>query len=256
VASGKGRDGKRKELPILSRATLRARVISESQRALATAIRSLAGQTVTLALDSGTIWHRYFAVVALAPGRSPLLVAITPDVVFGQNTPTAGKLTGENVARYLHSLMQNELRDVHVAAIVADNAANLQLAVKIVVGPLAGDDAAAAAAPLVANLDPDDFPLEGGFAVPMRDDDHRTRLPLSVRILPQRCFAHALQLVVRDLLGPFGNPGDAPFAAYVNVMMQYKSMWESRVVATRWNSVYLALKDHLLQKSSPEEGRD
>jgi hypothetical protein len=130
----------------------------------------------------------------------------------------------------------------------------LQLAVKLVIANEVARNADAAnanveaAAAAVVAADDDDFPLQDGVARTEMDDQYCMRLQVTTFILPQRCFAHAVQLVVRDLIGPFGNPGNAPFLSFVLVMDQYKKLWESHVVATRWNSVYLALKDHLLTK--------
>jgi Cys-tRNA synthase (O-phospho-L-seryl-tRNA:Cys-tRNA synthase) len=96
--------------------------------AVEASIKELAGKYVTLAVDSGTIWHRYLTVVALVAGHPPLLIAATPSKSIGD-----GRLTAVNVANYLRSVVARLTAvGATIVAIVADNASNLQAALRLV----------------------------------------------------------------------------------------------------------------------------
>ena len=56
-----------------SRVVLRRELIAESERVHQSAVKTLVTRPVTLAIDGGTIWEKYMAVVVLAAGRPPLL---------------------------------------------------------------------------------------------------------------------------------------------------------------------------------------
>jgi hypothetical protein len=137
------------------------------------------------------------------PGCDPLILSITPDEGIGEGE-TRGRQT--NVAAHLTKIIEGPLARSKVVAIVADNAANLQAAIRLVaVGQPAA--AAAAAAPaddlgmllaeelLDALLDMDDDNDE-----PNRNFGGQVCVADSVAILPQRCFAHAIQLL-RSTIG-------------------------------------------------------
>jgi hypothetical protein len=184
---------------------LRDNMIASVQEMLQKNLDQLAGRHVTLAVDSGTVWRRYLTVVALSPGCHPLILSITPDEGIGEGE-TRGRQTAANVAAHLTKIIEGPLARSKVVAIVADNAANLQAAIRLIaVGQPAA--AAAAAAPaddlgmlLAEHLLDALLGMDDDNDEPDRNFGGQVYAADSVAILPQRCFAHAIQLVVRDLL--------------------------------------------------------
>jgi len=59
-----------------SRVTMRARLVAHSQVRQQQAIDQLKHKTVTLAIDGGTIWKKYFCCVALAHRQPPLVLSV------------------------------------------------------------------------------------------------------------------------------------------------------------------------------------
>jgi hypothetical protein len=112
-----------------SREAFTRRFIAESRLRQTTAIQRFRDRKrkVTLAVDSGTVWRRYFIVVALCPQEEPLIVGMAADGELG------GRQTAVALAAYLSRLMATVLRDVEVVAIVGDNASNVQAALRQVV---------------------------------------------------------------------------------------------------------------------------
>jgi hypothetical protein len=84
-------------------------------------VGSLKGSCVTLAFDSGTVWHRYFAVV-LKKGSLDFLLGAVSDEEFENK-----KITSAAVGTLLQNLVGDlASRGVRVVALVADNASNFQ----------------------------------------------------------------------------------------------------------------------------------
>lgn len=104
-----------------SRNTLRTRIVAQSSRRCEEALRTLAGRTVTLAIDAGTIWKKYFAIVALCWGIRPVLVALD----HSDSMPATW--IEDSVSRAIAKLTNFGAFPV---GIVADNAANVQLAMR------------------------------------------------------------------------------------------------------------------------------
>jgi hypothetical protein len=121
-------------------------------------------------------------------------------------------------------------------AIVADNAANLQAAIKIVAtkGDATGTlDAVAADVLLDALLE-----LEGINERWDRGDEAITyRAGDVIAIIPQRCVAHALQLVVKDILS------SPEYAEFVEAYERCKHLSNVKECETRWNSKFRVLED-------------
>lgn len=81
---------------------------------------------VTLAFDSGTVWRRWFAVMAVVPGKIPHIVGIKNAESFPDK-----RLTAENLETYLVELAKKMEKDgAWVVACVADNAGNMQKAIE------------------------------------------------------------------------------------------------------------------------------
>jgi hypothetical protein len=230
--------------PITCRRAFRNYVVSEAEIALKASIGTLGGKYVTLAVDSGTIWHRYLTVVALVAGYDPLLIAATPSKTIGD-----GRLTAVNVANYLRSVViRLTAAGATVVAIVADNASNLQAALRLIVGD-ADEAEAEAAAPADPDSAPDDD-LEAG-----QDEETGDTAVVALerasanghRILPQRCEAHTGQLIVDDLLkGPFANY----IAPFRDPNKDYVKLTQKTPVATRWNSTFEAIDDIVKHKKA------
>lgn len=80
---------------------------------------------MTLAFDSGTVWRRWFAVMAIVPGDVPYMIGIKNAESFPDK-----RLTAENLEVYLAELASGlEKDDAWVVAFVADNASNMQKAI-------------------------------------------------------------------------------------------------------------------------------
>lgn len=106
--------------PIRSRATLRICIQELARKEFKEQLKLLRGSYVTLAYDSGTIWDRYLSVVAVTP-NGPLLTTLVSDKEIG------GALTTENITKKIHSVIDTlKENNIHVSALVADNANNMQ----------------------------------------------------------------------------------------------------------------------------------
>jgi len=78
--------------------------------------------SATLAVDSGTVWERYFAIVACVPGFPPLVVRCVSDGELPN-----GQQTIVNLSAAVGELVEQlRAKGVHVVACVADNASNMQ----------------------------------------------------------------------------------------------------------------------------------
>jgi hypothetical protein len=101
----------------LSRETLRANLIKHATKRLNEALSKLAGRTVTLALDAGSLWEvKYLAICAVAPGFPNLLVELA----------TSDSVTGDFVAECLDRCVE-KLKEFRVEPVgyVSDNGANM-----------------------------------------------------------------------------------------------------------------------------------
>jgi hypothetical protein len=103
--------------------TLRERLLRHSARRLEEALAQLAGRWVTLAFDGGTIRSRYLAIVALSRGKPPLLVALPrcEDVMSAEWCDEQIALVAAKLAKH----------NISIAGYVADNAANMQKAMRL-----------------------------------------------------------------------------------------------------------------------------
>jgi hypothetical protein len=72
-------------------------LIESARQKLARCLKGLAGRPVTLAVDSGTVWRRYFTVVAMCPGELPLIVSMAHDESLGVGGDDHGRQTAENI---------------------------------------------------------------------------------------------------------------------------------------------------------------
>jgi hypothetical protein len=90
-------------LPIeVHRSTITSNVKEESETELAHALQLRRGQQVTLAIDSGTVVHRYFYVCLACAGFVPVLVYAVPDNEMGEDA----RLTAENITASLKELIE------------------------------------------------------------------------------------------------------------------------------------------------------
>jgi hypothetical protein len=234
--------------------SVRNRIVSEAAARLKVAAQFFANKQVTLAIDSGTVWKRYLTVVVLSPGMKPLVASMIVDERLGVGTRDAGHLTAKNIAHHLRELMQGLLFSADVVAIVADNAANMQAAIHIAIER---QDAEQNLAGLMQNLE-----VEGGDLVPgeardiLLDAEFGDGAPAVLaddspndgRIMPQRCFCHAVQLVVADLL-------KGPFKALYDEYEEVKHHSKVKDVETRWNSVYATVNDLVGDPEGTLKGR-
>jgi hypothetical protein len=97
--------------------TLRTRIIEHADKCQVEQLKLRSGKTCTIAIDGGTIWNKYLAVVCLVHGLSPLVVACVP----------CETMTAEWTIAQLKTIMA-KLKEKHIIpiALVADNASNMQ----------------------------------------------------------------------------------------------------------------------------------
>lgn len=106
--------------PIRSRKTLSEKTVQFAERLLDAALEQLRGATVTLAIDSGTVWNRYLLVMLCANGVSPLPLSCVADDEIG------GRLTTEAMQTHMLGLMARLKRfDIGVVGYTSDNAPNM-----------------------------------------------------------------------------------------------------------------------------------
>lgn len=106
---------------IWSRQTLRKRIMQFAGEILNQNAEKLKGMSITLAIDSGTVWQRYFGIVGVTP-IGPVMLGLIADSWLED-----GKLTTANIAKFMRDVVTDlEGRGITVAAIVADNAYNMQ----------------------------------------------------------------------------------------------------------------------------------
>jgi hypothetical protein len=221
-------------------------IAGDARTLMAKAAAKLAGQKVTLAIDSGTVWRRYLVVVALTPKYPPVIIGAFEDEVLG------GTLNSEAIARALEQCM-SVLKASTIVGIVADNAANMQRAmtlVKVEAPPLAdplGDDHNHHHA-RGDDIDNDEDPL------PRAADNVEVRLcSCNVERAPFffiRCQAHIDQLCVKMIVE--ARPEiheDAETARRITRISE-------RVVDTRWNSVHTVIEAALRKHDSLAAARD
>jgi len=188
---------------------------------------------ITVAIDSGTVWRRYLAVVLLQPKGPPLLVALTHDSVFPN-----GRQSAENIAQHLEELLRTLLFGLDVVAFVGDNASNVQSALLKInkqtieeVGAINGgiDDGAHEFDEVFETQDQRSGP---------QDDKLRNQWLSRGGYIKIRCLAHSVQLVVRDIIKD----------VFPNLEALCKRLRDDleisqTVCETRWNSLYLLLKE-------------
>jgi hypothetical protein len=109
----------------LSRQTLRTSLLKHSQNRLNEAIAKFKNRTVTLAIDAGTIWHRYLCVVAVCYGFTPLTVSMAQC----EGTVMSIEWVSGEVNRCIEKLRAQQ---VYAISIVADNASNMQGALRTI----------------------------------------------------------------------------------------------------------------------------
>lgn len=102
------------------RKVLRQRLLAHSGMRFKEALKKLAGRSVTIAVDGGTIWNKYLAIVALSYGVRPLVIRCVP---------CEERMTADWIANAVMSVI-DLLREHNVLPLmyVADNASNMQSA--------------------------------------------------------------------------------------------------------------------------------
>jgi hypothetical protein len=223
------------------RKTFVPKFVAAGKAKLEAAIAQLrkSGQNVTLAVDSGTVWRRYVAVVAVTTNSPPLLVALASDETFPD-----GRQTGENIAEYLQKLLQTTLAGVNVVGFVGDNASSLQLGFSLV-------QRAAAAGDLAEQFEDNERTMEFGVfdtAGKVDRDDVRAAQILSWfpgKYFRVRCFAHSIQLVVKELIA-------RNFPTLEEVALRARAIHgvTMRPVQTRWNYLYLLVKEIVAKEAA------
>jgi hypothetical protein len=106
------------------RDTITAAVKDEAERELQAALELRRGLMATIAIDSGTVVHRYFFVCLLCPSFPAILVAAVPD-----DEMQDARLTAENLTAALREIIE-KLKEyqITIVACCGDNAANMQAA--------------------------------------------------------------------------------------------------------------------------------
>jgi hypothetical protein len=232
---------------IKCRQTLRKIVVKASQDELNAALAKLKNVRVTLAIDSGTVWSRYFAVLALTSKGPPLLVGAVTDARFPDK-----RLTATNIAAYMSSLIRYRLQPAGaiVVGYVADNAANMQSALRLI------DPTRALPLDPPMNVDEegegadsgDEFLEAGAEELGIFEEQITFFFTRgAVRAAFVRCAAHGLQLCVTDLLSTeaWQDLRDQLIQARDAVGIRM------RLVETRWNCVFLLLRRVLDVNKSP-----
>jgi hypothetical protein len=214
-------------------------LIESAREKLARCLKGLAGRPVTLAVDSGTVWRRYFTVVAMCPGELPLIVSMAHDESLGVGGGDHGRQTAENIARHIEGIIKGPLSESTVVAIVADNAANMQAAIKMLSTDAVADvkPAQTLSDALLDELLEAFEPVDAAAAAPQAEEAPPKFDGCLLTILPQRCVAHVLQLIVRDILA------DDVMAPLVRAYDGEKKKSSETEVDTRWNSKYRVLVD-------------
>jgi hypothetical protein len=218
------------QAPLFHNKSIRNAIIVESNERLAECLRKLKGERVTIALDSGTIWNRYLAVSVLSRSLPPLVVSCVADTDIG------GTLTAANITAHINEIIRTRLSDCHVVGVVADNASNMQLSLKqFVVNAPTG----------VVNVQNDEAP-----PAPAESSHHFTQGDTPAVCQP--CFAHTLQLVLKDV---FKHPKFNALIPVANATKLITGVSES-IVKTRWNTVGLLVTAVLKKHDEMKAKRD
>jgi hAT family C-terminal dimerisation region len=228
----------------------------------------------TLAIDTGTVVHRYLVAVLCSPTTPPLLCGFIDVGAIG------GSFTAANVTKYLTTLLSTTLKTVRISAIVADNASNLQAALRAIRidnqsgTPFAGvleipgdgaegeeeeaeeaeeaedaaetDEAEEGAEEEETEEDEAEEEEEEGGGTKRRNETEEQEEeqfdvfdPLqftATSVIPQRCMVHSLQLVVRDIVTALLSTLEGEVLA---VQARRGDRFNNQPVKTRWNSTYL-----------------
>jgi hypothetical protein len=111
----------------LERKGLAKAVFAWSHVRRAEALKRFKGEKVTIALDSGTIWRRYLAVMVISARYPPLLLDLRVDTELN----CEGRLTAATISRVIALCVRRmESEGAQVVAVVADNASNMQSAMR------------------------------------------------------------------------------------------------------------------------------